>query len=37
MPYADIDLEWVEKKFGIQIVGKKENPTLLKANEGFFV
>lgn len=41
LPYFDVDPEWVKDKFGIQVVGKREqiNPfeNNLSAAEGFFV
>ena len=37
MAYADVNLEWVEEKFGIEIDGKREMPSLLKADDGLFL
>lgn len=37
MQYAEVDLEWVEEKFDIKIIGKREFPTMLKADGDFFL
>jgi len=37
MQYADVDLEWVEEKFEIKILGKREIPTQLNASGDLFL
>ncbi|WP_107039956.1 phage portal protein family protein [Brumimicrobium mesophilum] len=37
MQYAEVDLEWVEEKFDIKIIGKREVVQKLKADDGLFL